>query len=140
MFSDAYGHYYILPQSHKKFKKTIMKIILPKTIDFRGSCKGVTATQISRTETKALYRRSDGYFECFRVIESDHSIFQDGKWTQTGDTIERYPNDEQCSVSAWSGREKTIRGIYEGMKAISDGDVIENLATFQQNNTIAPPS
>lgn len=104
-----------------------MKIELLLVIELKGSCAGITATQIDRTETKALYQRSDGYFECFYISETRYNVFKDGNWTRTSDTIERYPRDDKFGISAWCGKEKSIRTIYQAMKenrsAISDSTV-----------------
>lgn len=92
-----------------------MKKILPLVIELKGSCRGMTTTQVERTETKALYRRSDGYWECFFVKEEKEKVRMNGKWAETGDTIEKYPKDEDYGKWAWSGRENKIRERYEAM-------------------------
>ena len=101
-----------------------MNIILPLVIELKGSCRGITTTQVERTDRKALYNRSDGYWECFYVKEAKEKVFKDGKWTPTGDTVERYPKDEDFGSWAWCGKEKRIREIYEqmneGKSAVSD--------------------
>ena len=100
-----------------------MQILLPLAIVFKGSCHGIIAIQVERTDTEALFKRSDGYFECFYINETSHNIFQDGTWMKTGDTVERYPSDERFGASAWCGREKTIRELYERLNAVSDQNI-----------------
>jgi len=106
-----------------------MKKILPIVIELKGSCKGISTTQVERTDRKALYSRSDGYWECFYVKEAKEKVFKEGKWIPTGDAVERYPKDEDFGRWAWCGREKSIRSIYQGMngnqKANSDVTVSE---------------
>lgn len=101
-----------------------MKEILSVTVELKGSCSGITATQIDRTEFKAICKRSDGYFECFYIKEVNENIFDKGKWVPTGNIKEMYPKDEKFGVTAWCGSEKSIRTIYQAMKdhrrAISD--------------------
>lgn len=92
-----------------------MKKILPLVVELKGSCKGITTTQAERTDRKAIYRRSDGYWECFYVKESKEKIFRDGKRIETGDTVERYPKDEEFGKWAWCGKERSIRAIYMDM-------------------------
>jgi hypothetical protein len=95
--------------------KTDMKKILQLEIKLTGSCRGMTTTQVERTETKALYKRSDNYWECFHIKEVKEKVRKDGKWVETGDTIEKYPKDEDVGAWAWCDREKKIRERYEAM-------------------------
>jgi hypothetical protein len=115
-----------------------MKILLPLEIELRGSCSGIIGNQVERTDTKALYRRSDGYWECFRIIVIRHNIYDNGAWIYTGNTIERYPSEESFGVSAWCGREKTIREQYERLNAVSDIDVSTILPRSPVSNAIVP--
>ena len=92
-----------------------MNIKLPHFIELKGSCRGITTTQVERTDRKALYHRSDNYWECLYIKEAKEKVFKDGKWIPTGNTVERYPKDEDFGKWAWSGREKTIRAIYQDM-------------------------
>jgi len=93
-----------------------MKKLLPLIIELKGTCSGINSSQVERTECKALYKRSDGFFECFLISATRLDIFKDGHWTKTDDTIERYPRDEKFGVTAWCGREKSIRAKYEAIK------------------------
>lgn len=93
-----------------------MKKLLPLEIQLKGSCRGMVARQIERTETKALYHRSDNYFECFHIKIVKEKIYKDGNWFPTGDTMEKYPGGEHFGKWAWCGREKRIREIYEAME------------------------
>lgn len=106
-----------------------MKKILPRTVELKGSCRGITTTQVERTDRKALYRRSDGYWECFLLKEKKEKIFKDGKWILTCNTVERYPKNGDFGKWAWCGREKTIQAKYELLdeyrNAISDVSVSE---------------
>ena len=60
----------------------------------------VTAKQLYRTETTAVYERSDGYYEVF--------IIKIGKPQQTAfglsidDYYERYPSNRDFGKSAWT--------------------------------------
>lgn len=99
-----------------------MKRLLQVKIELKGSCKGLTATQIERTECKAFYKRSDGFFECFLISATRLDIFKDGHWTKTDDTIERYPRDEKFGVTAWCGSEKSIRAKYYDMVSGKDAN------------------
>lgn len=92
-----------------------MNIILPLIIELKGSCRGITTTQVERTDRKALFSRTDNYWECFAIKVVKEKVFREGKWIPTGDTVERYPKDEDFGKWAWSGREKTIRESYEAM-------------------------
>ncbi len=104
-----------------------MKIILPITIELKGSCKGITTTQVERTETNALYKRSDDVWECFKIRVTAVNVFVNGSWVNTYDLIERYPHDELFGLSAWSGRETTIRAIYNQLNADSDSSILPNV-------------
>lgn len=115
-----------------------MKISLQLQIELKGSCAGITATQVERTATKALYKRSDGYWECFRIIERRYNYFKDGFWVQTTDTIERYPTDECFGASAWCGSEKTIREVYDRLNTVSDPDVLHILPRSPKSNILVP--
>lgn len=115
-----------------------MKISLPLQIELKGSCAGITATQVERTATKALYKRSDGYYECQKIVESRHNVFENGSWANTGNTIERVASDECFGISAWCGREKPIREIYDRLNTVSDPDVLDISALSSRSNIFVP--
>ncbi|MCK9412103.1 MAG: hypothetical protein M0Q53_07360 [Prolixibacteraceae bacterium] len=92
-----------------------MKKILPLIIELKGSCRGIVTTLVERTERKALYHRSDGYYECFVIKVVKEKAYKDGKWIPTGDTVEKYPKDNDFGAWAWCDREKKIRERYEAM-------------------------
>lgn len=88
-------------------------ILLPLEIeDLGGQCSEISAKQLERTERSALYLRSDGYLECFRVTRVPHATCDNGVWTQTGDVIERYPSLEEFGQRAWCGKQE-IREMYK---------------------------
>lgn len=90
-------------------------IELQQAYELRGSCVGITSTQVERTTYKALYLRSDGYYEAFRIRTDDMKVYKDGEWVKTGERYERYPTDESFGDWAWCGK-RNIREIYDNIK------------------------
>ena len=120
-----------------------MKKILPLDIELKGSCTGVTAKQILRTEEKALFRRSDDCWECFLIKVTKEKSYKDGEWVPTGNTKEVYPNDNAFGVSAWCGKEEKIRKIYEGLPEKRNTDSAIDVSRFirrsPRSKGIVPP-
>lgn len=71
---------------------------LPKTVKITGcGIEDLTATLITRTRTKAMYERSDGYIEVFRIkIAPKQEAFGN-----TYPEREMYPSTEQFGQNAW---------------------------------------
>jgi hypothetical protein len=70
---------------------------LSEVIEIKGLGFPVKATLIKRTKTKALYKRSDGYHEVFRIkVKPDRLVF--GK---SYPEEEVYPGNEDFGFSAW---------------------------------------
>jgi hypothetical protein len=93
----------------------MMKKLLINTIKLKGSCTGVTSTMIARTVSKALYFRSDGYWEAFRIKVVPEMVCVEKIWVPTGNTVEVYPSNNAFGISAWCGKEESIIRIYEGL-------------------------
>lgn len=96
-------------------------IELQQTYELRGSCTGITSTLVERTAYKALYLRSDGYLECFRIKTAQYKIHDGTKWVDTGERYERYPYDEAFGDWAWCGK-RNIREIYNTLKQKEDAE------------------
>jgi len=73
---------------------------LENEIDLKGLGMPVKATLIERAEDKAIYERSDGYFEVFKIkVSKESEVF--GKSYPVRET---YPGNEDFGYSAWCYR------------------------------------
>lgn len=69
-----------------------------------GFVPAVTATQLQRSTDKAIYERSDGYFEVFKILHTKHARkLPNGEILLAGEV---YPGTEQFGVSAWCVRDR----------------------------------
>jgi len=59
---------------------------------------GLTAELIERTEKKAIYLRSDGIYEVFKILIHPEETLPSGK---TYPEREVYPGNEDFGVTAW---------------------------------------
>lgn len=91
-----------------------MLIPLPEHVEFGGQLAGITADLVERTEKKALYLRSDGYYEAFKIRIKTLSTCKNNVWTKTEDTYEEYPGNEAFGDYAWCGK-RFIREIYDNI-------------------------
>lgn len=92
--------------------KLIVMIFLPETVEIHGTgIPGLTAKLIARNEKKAMYLRSDGYYEVFkRKFVEDSEVF--GRHYPAH---EQYPGNEDFGKIAWcmKSREKARRRFNE---------------------------
>ena len=72
---------------------------LEKIINVKGTgIPKLTAELVKRTDTKAIYKRSDGYYEIFMIRIQPHRVVF-GTIMEEG---EYYPNNEDFGSIAWT--------------------------------------
>lgn len=116
-----------------------MKKVLNEVVVLKGSCKGTTSTLVERTVSKALYFRSDGYWEAFRIKVVPEMVCVEKIWARTGNTVELYPNNNAFGVSAWCGKEESILRIYEGLPEREMADSAIDVSRFSRRSKQSGP-
>jgi len=102
--------------------------LLQQTVEVKGTgIPELTAQCLQRNENKAIYLRSDGVYEVFKIkIAPEEIVF--GK---TYPERETYPGNEDFGKTAWCYRNKAL--AWQKYRSITQGEIMEKTGVLDED-------